>query len=105
MSTLYPIVGFALLAVVLFAPHFSETAAKIYWYRRLKKRSCYEQAFFLYTLMRYYKMYPAMYTVIRRDMLRTYFFLYNKHAYPVLVTEEIMQRKLFRLWYQIQNIK
>ncbi len=103
MSTLYPITGLALLAIVLFAPHFGEKTAKIYWRRHLRKKSCYEQARFLYALIRYYHMFPEEYTAIRSDRLKTYMRLYAMYMYPSTPLEKSMQLKMFDMWYQLKD--
>lgn len=105
MNTIYPITGFVLLAIIIFAPHLNEAAAKLYWRKNHKKESCFEQAHFLYLLIRYYRMFPDKYTAIRSDRLKVYLRLYVTRMYPGTPQEKMMQNKMLGLWYLLKEQK
>lgn len=105
MNLFYPLVGLILLAIIIFGPQLNETAAKIYWRRNHRKQSCYEQARFLYTLIRYYRISPAAYTAVRADRLKIYLQQYVTYMYPCDRKEKQMQTNMLELWYQLKEQK
>ena len=76
-----------MLAVIILGSHINEAIAKIYWRKKLVNKSCYEQASFLYKLIRFYRMFPAKYTNVRSDRVKTYLCLYVNSAYPCNMQE------------------
>lgn len=105
MNTIYPITGLVLLSVILFGPQLNEIAARVYWFKNHRKEPCFEQARFLYILIRYYRMFPKEYTAIRSDRLKFYLRTYLLREYPGSEEELQMQTKMLKLWYQLKEQK
>lgn len=105
MNVIYPIVGLLLLAIIIFGPQINEAAARIYWFRYHRKETCYEQARYLYVLIRYYRMFPDAYTAVRSDRLKVYLRLYVTKKYPGTKQENIMQEQMLNKWYLLKEQK
>ncbi|MBE6458236.1 MAG: hypothetical protein E7010_00290 [Alphaproteobacteria bacterium] len=103
MNVFYLIVGLFLLAVIILGSHINEAIAKIYWRKKLGNKSCYEQASFLYKLIRFYRMFPAKYTNVRSDRVKTYLCLYVNSTYPCNMQERAMQEKMLNIWYCLKE--
>lgn len=105
MNVIYPIIGLLLLAIIIFGPQINEAAARIYWFRYHHRESCYQQARYLYVLIRYYRMFPASYTAVRSDRLKVYLCLYVTKKYPGTEREKAMQAKMLNKWYLLKEQK
>ncbi|MBQ8662011.1 MAG: hypothetical protein IJ482_06790 [Alphaproteobacteria bacterium] len=105
MNIIYPIIGLLLLAIIIFGSQLNEAAARIYWHRYHRGESCYEQAHYLYVLIRYYRMFPYDYTDLRRDRLKVYLRLYVTKKYPGTEHENAMQKQMLNKWYLLKEQK
>ncbi|MBS4773539.1 MAG: hypothetical protein KHX55_04610 [Proteobacteria bacterium] len=105
MNVIYPIIGLLLLAIIIFGPQINEAAARIYWLRYHHRESCYQQARYLYVLIRYYRMYPDAYTAVRSDRLKVYLRLYVTKKYPGTEQENVMQEQMLNKWYLLKEQK
>lgn len=105
MNIIYPIIGLLLLAIIIFGPQLNEITAKIYWHKHHRKETCYEQARYLYVLIRYYRMFPASYTAIRSERLKVFLCLYITKKYPCTSREKDMQKQMLNKWYLLKEQK
>ena len=84
---------------------FPPVSVRVRLLKNFRKLSCYQQAFFLYTLIRYYRIHPDAYTASRADRLKVYLRLYVTYKYPGCEAEIEMQSRMLNLWYLLKEQK